>query len=225
MKKAGKKRRRENRRFQRGIIFLIICSVLMCAGIFILINMVIEPNMEDVARIRAEVVVSRTINKALAKQFAEEKDKELFTVVNGEDGSMAMVQADSAEINIMLSQLSINLQEAFREMKDEYLDVPVGTLLGSKLLSQTGPDVTVSIVPLSVSSMDFRTEFESQGINQTKYKIYIVVGSKVKIMSPFAAETFETSSNVLVAEAVILGKVPESFVQVPEEDILDVTQE
>ena len=146
-------------------------------------------------------------------------------MVNGEDGSMAMVQADSAEINIMLSQLSINLQEAFREMKDEYLDVPVGTLLGSKLLSQTGPDVTVSIVPLSVSSMDFRTEFESQGINQTKYKIYIVVGSKVKIMSPFAAETFETSSNVLVAEAVILGKVPESFVQVPKEDILDVTQE
>lgn len=44
-------------------------------------------------------------------------------------------------------------------------------------------------------------------------------------MAPFTAETFETSSNVLVAETVILGKVPHSFVQVPEEDILDVTDE
>lgn len=225
MKSAGKRKKSKNRRFQKRVILFAACTMILCIGVLVLVSMVIEPNMEDVARIRAEVVVSRTINKALAEQFAEEKDKELFNVVNGEDGSMAMVQADSVEINVMLSRLSINLQEAFKEMKDEYLEVPLGTLLGSKLLSQTGPDITVTIKPLSVSSMDFRTEFESQGINQTKYKIYIVVGSKVKIMSPFAAETFETSSNVLVAEAVILGKVPESFVQVPEDDILDVTQE
>ena len=40
--------------------------------------------------------------------------------------------------------------------------------MGSKFLSQTGPYVNLSIVPMSVSSMDFKTEFESQGINQTK---------------------------------------------------------
>lgn len=225
MKKVRKRGRNKKRRLKGAALLFILCPIILCTGMLVLINSVIEPNMEDVARIRAEVVVSKTINKALAEQFAEEKDKELFSVVNGEDGSMAMVQADSVEINVMLSQLSINLQEAFRDMEDEYLEVPAGTLLGSKLLSQMGPEIQVKIVPLSVSSMDFRTEFESEGINQTKYKIYVVVGSRVKVISPFADETFETSSNVLVAEAVILGKVPQSFVQVPEEDILDVTDE
>lgn len=224
MKKVRKRRQSKNRCAWKGVL-LLAAALVLSAGMYMLINLVIEPNMEAVARIRAEAVVSRTINKALAEQFMEEENKELFTVVNGEDGNMAMVQANSVEINIMLAQLSINLQEAFREMEDEYLEVPVGTLLGSKLLSQTGPDVTVTIIPLSVSSMDFRTEFETQGINQTKYKIYIVIGSKVKVMAPFTAETFETSSNILVAETVILGKVPDSFVQVPEEDILDVTDE
>ena len=224
MKKVRNRRQNRNR-CVRGGILLITAALVICTGVYLLLNMVIEPNMESVARIRAEVVVSRTINKALAEQFMEEENKDLFTVVNGEDGNMAMVQANSVEINIMLAQLSINLQEAFREMENEYLEVPAGTLLGSKLLSQTGPDVTVTIMPLSVSSMDFRTEFETQGINQTKYKIYIVIGSKVKVMAPFTAETFETSSNVLIAETVILGKVPHSFVQMPEEDILDVTDE
>ena len=60
-------------------------------------------------------------------------------------------------------------------------------------------------------------------INQTKYKIYIVLSCRVKVMAPFCSRTFDTSTTVLLAETVILGEVPDSFVQVPEEDILDVT--
>ena len=115
------------------------------------------------------------------------------------------------------------MQESFQNMDKESYEVSVGALLGSKFLSQTGPYVNLSIVPLSVSSMDFKTEFETQGINQTKYKIYIVLKCKVKVVAPFASKTFTTKNTVLVAEAVILGKVPDSYVEVPEEDILDVT--
>lgn len=221
----GKRKRRDNKNsnFKKRVLLMIVFIIAVCSGLLIIVKTVVEPNMEDVTKIRAEVVVSRTINKALAEQFEEQENKELFTVINGKDGAMEMVQANSIEINVLMAQLSIHLQEAFREMENEYLDIPVGTLLGSKLLSQTGPKVTVSIVPLSVSSMDFKTEFETQGINQTKYKIYIVIGSRVKVISPFSADTFETSSTVLVAETVILGQVPNSYVEVPEEDILDVT--
>lgn len=186
----------------------------------------IEPNMEDVARIKAEILVSRTINKALAEQFQNGAMKEsLFTIQSDSEGAMEMVQADSAAINIFMSQLSVSLQESFQGMKNEVLSVPLGTLLGSKFLSQTGPFVEIAIKPLSVSSMDFKTEFETKGINQTKYKIYIVLGCKVKIAAPFSSKTFNTRNTVLIAEAVILGKVPNSFVQVPKEDILDVTDE
>ena len=136
---------------------------------------------------------------------------------------MDLVQANAIEINILMSQLSMNLQEAFQQMENDRYEVPVGSLLGSKIFSQTGPNVEIAIRPMSVSSMDFRTEFETQGINQTKYKIYIELGCRIKVLAPFSSRTFCTSSTILIAEAVILGDVPDSYVEVPKEDILDVT--
>ena len=109
-------------------------------------------------------------------------------------------------------------------MDEEPLQVPLGALMGSKMLSQTGPCADVVIKPVSVISTDFRTEFDSKAINQTKYKIYIVLKCRVKVMAPFSSRTFDTSSKILLAETVILGDVPDSFVQVPKDDILDVTE-
>ena len=78
---------------------------------------------------------------------------------------------------------------------------------------------------MTVSSMNFESEFETQGINQTKYRIYIEHKCKVKVLAPFSSKTFELKGSIPVAETVILGEVPHSFVQVPKEDILDVTEE
>lgn len=222
-----KRRRTGGNRGLRIIFFIIvILCPAVCISSLLLVTLRVEPNLDDVARIRAEVVVSRTINKALAAQFQEQdEEKGLFIVENGEDGTLEMVQANAMAINVFMSELSMKLQEAFQQMEKEEYAVPLGTLLGSKILSQTGPEVTISIIPMSVSSMDFRTEFESQGINQTKYKIYIDLACRIKVLAPFSSATFNTENAVLIAEAVILGDVPDSYVQVPEEDILDVMEE
>ena len=174
------------------------------------IKLTLEPNMEELAKIRAEVLVSRTVTRVLAEQY--QKDDE---------GNMSMVQADSAKINLLMSQISARLQESFQNMKKEEFSVPAGALLGSRFLSQTGPQVGITVIPLSVSAMDFKTEFETQGINQTKYKIYIVLTCRIKMAAPFSTRVFKTNSTILIAEAVILGKVPDSYVVVPQDDILD----
>ncbi|MFR6258694.1 MAG: sporulation protein YunB [Anaerovoracaceae bacterium] len=223
MKKHKLAKQYKRNKLKRCIIVFTIIFMVLSIALSLIVKFKVDPNIEDVARIKAQVVVSRTVNKALSEHFKEDDSDKLFTVKNGNDGSMEMVQANSAAINIFMSQLSVNLQESFQNMDKESYEVSVGALLGSKFLSQTGPYVNLSIVPLSVSSMDFKTEFETQGINQTKYKIYIVLKCKVKVVAPFASKTFTTKNTVLVAEAVILGKVPDSYVEVPEEDILDVT--
>lgn len=208
----------------KGVMALVLAASMMLAGILLWVEVIIEPNLEDVSRMRAEVLVSRAVNRALTDQFSKEDPKrEFFIVKKGDDGRTEMVQADSIAINVMMTELTGSLQQEFREMDEETLEVPIGSLFGSKLFSQTGPYMNLSVVPLSVLSTDFRTEFEEQAINQTKYKIYIVLNCRVKVMAPFCSRTFDTSTTVLLAETVILGEVPDSFVQVPEEDILDVT--
>lgn len=218
------KRLRKKRKTGKKVFIIVLLLVAGSLGAYIWLKTAVYANLEDISKMRAEVLVSRTVNQALTAQFQEEKNpRQLFSVTKDPQGQIQMVQADSAEINIIMTQLSINLQKAFRNMEEEPLDVPIGALLGSKLLSQTGPMLKLYILPVSVISTDFMTEFESQGINQTKYKIYMILNCRVKVMAPFSSKDFDTKSTVLIAETVILGQVPDSFVQVPEQDILDVT--
>ena len=230
MQRSGvvmKRGRKQQKHLIVRIFMMSAAACLLCCTLFFLvIKTAVEPNLGDVAGMRAEVLVSRAVNKALAEQFSDEnRPVDIFRVQKGENGAMELVQADSVQINVLMTELSMNLQKAFREMELEKYEVPLGSLLGSKIFSQMGPYINLSVVPLSVSSMDFRTEFETQGINQTKYRLYIVLKCRIKVLAPFSSEIFETENIIPVAEAVILGQVPDNFVQVPEEDILDVTNE
>lgn len=226
MAACRKVREKRNKAFRKGVIFILLVSSVFFIMCVYVIKEVIEPNLEEVSRMRAQVIVSKAINTALDEQFSQsDNGAEFFDIQRDEDGVMEMVTADSIAINKLIVEISLNIQELFKDMQSEYMYIPFGSLMGSKLLSQAGPQVKVNVVPISVTSSDFRTEFEEQGINQTKYMLYIILGCKIKVLCPFAYDTIETSTKVLIAEAVILGKVPSSYVQVPEEDILDVTEQ
>jgi len=70
----------------------------------------------------------------------------------------------------------------------------------------------VSIVPIGSISTDFATEFEACGINQTRHKVYLQVTASIRIVIPTGAKTTQVSANMLVAESIIVGAVPEGFV-------------
>ena len=223
MKRKRKQRRNRHAAWFVSVLFLflILASLLLWC-----IKTQIEPHLEEVGSIRAKVIVSQIVNKAVNRQIYESADmQDLLIRKSNESGQLEVLQANTQAMNLLITEIARELQTEYEERTGEEYSVPLGTLLGDKILSQTGPEVKLRIMPLSVSSIDFKTEFESQGINQTKYKVYIDLTSEVKVLAPFAEETFQVATTVLVAEAIILGNVPGSYVQVPEEDILDVTNE
>ncbi len=99
--------------------------------------------------------------------------------------------------------------------------VNLGVITGSRILSQLPFYITVKVQPLSLTKFQYETEFETEGINQTRYYVYCTVTSQVHILAPFTDKTAEINRRVLIAEAIIVGKVPDSYVVVPEESILD----
>ncbi len=224
----ARKIRASQRALWKISIALIILVTIITMIVFLSVKFAVEPNLEGISKMRAEALISKTVSETLAEQFVDQRNQtneELFTIKKDKDGAMEMVQANSVEINILMSELSVGLHEAFHKVERETFNVPVGALLGSEFLSQMGPQIDVTVMPMGVSHMDFRTEFESKGINQTKYKIYIELECRVKVLAPFSSKVFGVNNTVLIAEAVILGDVPNSYVQVPKEDILDVTDE
>ena len=81
--------------------------------------------------------------------------------------------------------------------------------------------MNIRILPLSVSSCSYESAFETQGINQTRYKIFLTVESTVRVLQPFSSKSIEVNNRILLAEMVIVGDVPESYVNVPKDEILD----
>ena len=130
---------RRKRRCSHRKLLLVVMLTLTAGGAVAFagfIKLTLEPNMEELAKIRAEVLVSRTVTRVLTEQFQKDTYKdELFTVTKDDEGNMSMVQADSAKINLLMSQISARLQESFQNMKKEEFSVPAGALLGSRFLS------------------------------------------------------------------------------------------
>ena len=198
------------------IFALLFLFVSLASFLMWILKTQIEPNLEEIGFIRAKVMVQQVVNSAVNKQLYETGSMEdLLIRKSNQDGQMEVLQANTQAMNLLMTEISKELQEQYSGKVEDTWFVPLGVLL----------EIRLRIRPLSVSSMDFKTEFETQGINQTKYKVYLDLTSEVKVLAPFAEDTFQVATTVLVAEAIILGSVPGSYVSVPEEDILDVTQE
>ena len=61
------------------------------------------------------------------------------------------------------------------------------------------------------SSAEFRNQFETGGINQTRHQIILEVNVSVSILLPGFTTATTVSNAVTVAETVIVGSVPESY--------------
>ena len=88
---------RKQKKSCRGKLLLAALLVLTACGaaaFACFLKLTLEPNMEDMAKIRAEVLVSRTVTRVLADQFQQEISQEdLFSVTKDTEGTMSMVQA------------------------------------------------------------------------------------------------------------------------------------
>jgi len=118
-------------------------------------------------------------------------------------------------MNEFSSQITKMVHDGLKNLKTEKVKISVGAILGSNIMTQTGPSIGLKIRPVGNATVNFFTEFESGGINQTKYKVYMQVVGKAKPVIPFVSETYEVVTTVPVAETVIVGNVPQTYLSLP----------
>jgi len=87
-------------------------------------------------------------------------------------------------------------------------------LILPELFSGAGPRLPVKIMSVSTSDAEFRNEFSEAGINQSLQQIMMDVTISMTVLTPMGTETVTASSEVVIAETVIVGSVPDSYVKV-----------
>lgn len=86
-----------------------------------------------------------------------------------------------------------------------------GNFTGNQLLSGYGPDIKVKVIPIGIVTTDFKTEFISSGINQTRHRVYLGVICTMYVVAPLVTTEIVINNSVTVAETVLIGDVPEFY--------------
>ena len=203
---------------------ILMGFLLLLGGCGFLFRDFYGESIDAAARAVAVNVVAVKINQTLNDGiYNEALDGDLLDIERDSEGNIQYVEANSRLINKLVLAFSRGMEENYSLGDTEVVPVNLGVLTGNKMLSQLPWTVNIKVMPLSLTKFQCETEFETQAINQTRYKVFCSVTSTVQIVSPVCRETAEINRKVLLAEAILVGRVPDSYVVVPEEDILDVT--
>lgn len=211
---AEKKKRRSGR-LLRGLLL----ALLLLSALFLVLQKNLQGVILDMAHARAEAMAVSYVHEATRSLMTGENTySDMITVHTNDAGQVTYLEANTAEMNRLSSEAALQTQKKLQSAQAQSVHIPLGAALGIPFFSALGPKIPVRIVPVSAVSAAFFTEFESAGINQTRHKIYLSLQTTVRLVIPTGAKQVKLESQVLVAESIIVGNVPGTFVQVPQYD-------
>ena len=206
-----------------SITFFSILILSILIGSFIYVDNSLRPTITVLAETKALELANRSINKAVAEVVKDEINySDLINTKLDSQGKITLMQSNTIMMNKIASDVALKIQDELKQVKTTTSYIPIGTALKSPILAKYGPQLKVSIEPIGTVSVDFKTDFESSGINQTRHRIYLEAKTQVKVVIPLTTSTKEVKAQIPICETVIIGDVPNSYVNIPKENVGNV---
>ena len=195
----------------RLILFVLVAGGV-AAGLYL------RALSRDIAISDAKDAVALAVNGCVSRMMEENRYGYDYFVTLEKDaaGGIAAITTNTAHINALSSRI---MQEIARAADSEELNIriPLGSLLGSNLLMGRGPAIPVQVKMLTSSFVRFDNDLISTGINQSRHVITLKAAVDIDIMIPLSTVSTTVETDVLIAETVILGAVPKTYVNFTED--------
>lgn len=198
------------RRRLRRIFLLVLLGLLLLAAV---LHVRVNPLVQELAQAKITDAASGVINRAVNQQIQQGdiQYENLVTLQRDNEGNITALTTNMREMNRLKTELLTLLDDEIYSIEDDAISIPVGNLTGIQLLGGRGPEIPVKIVAVSSSDADFQGEFLDAGINQTIHRIMMDVSLELIILLPSGTITDRVTTEVCVAETVLLGPVPNSY--------------
>ncbi len=203
------RRRRRRIKWNKIFRFFVIIGVLI--GLIVYYKLRIAVTIQTYAVDEINAKVTAAVNRSVLLNLSDEKYDDLVVVEKNAAGEITMMAANSLLINRINKEIAVSSQALITTACDEGVGVPVGAFSGISLIVGFGPVIDLDILTAESVNCSFYSEFESMGINQTRHAVYIDVESTVNVIIPGDIQTVQVHTPVLICEAVIVGKIPEVY--------------
>lgn len=203
------KKRNKNKRKK---IFAVFLSVLFISSFFIYYRYVVSQNVLNISSDYGYSYCVESVNQSVLLSLENDADySSVVKIEKNSSGEISMISFDSYKVNYLSRKIVTNVEILLKEKLKKGIPIPLFAFSGIKLLSGLGPEIYFKALSVNSVDCEFKNKFLSSGINQTLHSIYVNVKCLIKFEFPLAAKTIECFSEILVAEAVIVGKVPEIY--------------
>ena len=199
---------------QRLLQWLIIL-VLVLILVFMLLRSKYREVIQDLAETQVKNTTSDLTNDAIAKQIAA-GDIQYDRIVYFEkdlDGRITAMKTNMTEVNRLKTDILNIINDEILALDTSDIGIPLGSLFLPELFSGKGPAIPVHILSIRNSDANFVSHFSEAGINQTLHQLTMEVSVDVAVLELGRTRSFTINSEVVVAETVIIGDVPQTFLQ------------
>ena len=192
-------------------ILLFVFIGIISIGFFSFLDSRFTPTLKEISHVHCKAYANRIIDTALAESLSEKEERmePLFFYDTYDNG----YAANTMQINQFCSALSERITNSLSELPYEKIKIPFGAVFSSGFLADKGPFISFTLFPAGAVKINYASEFQSAGINQVNYKIWLDISMELKIVNPFYKENLLMNRKILLADMIFNGKVPEHYFQ------------
>ena len=203
------------RRKFRSFLRLSFCFLALSVVLFFLFRSRYRETVRELAETQVKNTTSDLTNDAIAKQIADgviQYDRIVF-FEKDLNGKITALKTNMSEVNRLKTDILNIINDEILALDTSDIGIPMGSLILPELLSGKGPVIPVHILSIRNSDAVFSSNFVQAGINQTLHQLIMLVSVDVAILILGQTGSFTITSEVVVAETVIVGDVPNTFLQ------------
>ena len=200
--------------FRRWLLRILVVAVLLLV-LFFSLRSKYRLVIHDLAETQVKNTTSDLTNDAIARQIAA-GDIQYDRIVYFEkdlDGRITALKTNMSEVNRLKTDILNIINDEILALDTSDIGIPLGSLFFPEFLSGKGPAIPVHILSIRNSDANFVSHFSQAGINQTLHRLNMEVSIDVAVLVLGQTGSFTMTSEVVVAETVIVGDVPQTYLQ------------
>ena len=189
-----------------------VALVLVCLLLHTL-NSRLRPVLEATASSQATNLMTQAINTAVDNCLQDNGMTygDFVTLETDSAGKVTSITSNTVSNSRFKRQVVESVIRQLGALDSGELGVPLGTLTGQPLLYGAGPKVRVEVDSVGEVTADYQNSFTSAGVNQTLHRVCLDIGATIYLFLPGEVLPVSVSSSVCVAETVIVGETPDTY--------------
>lgn len=191
------------------IIAFLILTILITVYFFGVVLDLINTLCAEEAKAKVINLVNESNDILLSKKFFYQ---DYFKIIRDNNNEITTIMANTGLINQLNMIMQTEMQNKLNTLRNFYVAMPIGAFTGSALLAQFGFDIYLKVQTINNCYTEIISEFSSIGINHTIHRLIIRAVIDIEVLVPTKSFTDRVINDVIMAETIIVGKVPDTYI-------------